>query len=181
MLVHLTPICSFINIYQGYIGDSAGAAYIDHIRAFVKESLYPEADFSHYLNYYHTWDSQPFAFVPRDPYGLPARAIATSLITSLYATYPPQIFYLVHPTVLSQFLDACFQDPRDNHPILALVNAALALGAQASGIETGESAIPGMDYFARVKLLLATVLEDNNILSVQILNTMVRSLCRTLT
>ena len=136
--------------------------------------MYPEADFSHYLNYYHTWDSQPLVFVPRDPYGLPARAIATSLIASLYATYPPEIFYLVHPTVLSQYLDACFQDPGQNHQFHALVNAALALGAQASGIGEGvNETSPGMDYFARVKLLLTTVLEDNNVVSVQILNILV--------
>jgi hypothetical protein len=157
-----------------YIGDSAGAAYIDRVRSFVKGSLYPDADFSHYLNYYHTWDSRPIAFVPHDPYGLPARAIAASLINSLFATYPAEIFYLIHPTVLSQFLDACFQDPGDNHCVLALVNAALALGAQASGLaEAQEETSPGMDFFARVKLLLATVLEDNNILSVQTLNILV--------
>lgn len=157
-----------------YIGDSAGAAYIDRVRSFVKGSLYPDADFSHYLNYYHTWDSRPIAFVPHDPYGLPARAIATSLINSLFATYPADVFYLIHPTILSQFLDACFQDPGHNHCVLALVNAALALGAQASGLaETQEETSPGMDFFARVKLLLATVLEDNNILSVQTLNVLV--------
>ena len=159
---------------SGYIGDSAGAAYIDRIRAFVKDSLYPEADFSHYLNFYHTWDSRPIQFVPRDPYGLPARAMAASLISALFATYPPELYYLVHPTALSQHLDSCFQDPGQNHSILALINAALALGAQASAIPaTSEEGIPGMDYFARVKLLLATVCEDNNIISIQILNILV--------
>src|SRR5579859_5755046 len=158
----------------GYIGDSAGAAYIDRVRAFVKDHLYPDADFSYYLNYYHTWDSRPLAFVARDPYGLPHRAIATSLIFSLFATYPSELFYLVHPGALSQHLDACFLDPGHNHAVLALVNAALALGAQASGLSEGdESASPGMEYFARVKLLIATIAEDNNIMSVQILNILV--------
>jgi len=68
----------------------------------------------------------------------------------------------------------CFQDPGQNHIVLALVNAALALGAQAFGI-TGDSVetTPGMEFFARVKLLIATVCEDNNILSIQILNILV--------
>ena len=142
----------------------------------MKRSLYPDADFSHSLNYYHTWDSRPIAFVPREPYGLPARAVATSLINSLFASYPPDIFYLIHPTIFSQLLDACFQDPGRNHSVLALVNAALALGVQASGlVETEEETSPGMEFFARVKLLLATVLEDNNILSVQTLNILVNA------
>jgi hypothetical protein len=165
-----------ISLIVGYIGDSAGAAYVDRIRAFVKDSLYPEADFSHYLNYYHTWDSRPIPFVPRDPYGLPDRSIATTLISSFYANYPPELYYLVHPSALSQNLDTCFQDPGQNHTVLALVNAALALGAQT--FDTSRESLeptPGMEYFAHVKLLLATVCEDNNILSIQILNILVRS------
>jgi len=78
--------------------------------------------------------------------------------------------------VLSQYLDVCFQNPGRNPQFLALVNAALALGTQASGIAEGlDEMNPGMDYFARVKLLLATVLEDNNVVSVQILNILVYS------
>ena len=155
-------------LIKGYIGDSASAAYIDRVRAFVKEYLYPDADFSHYLNLYHTWDSRPIQFAAREPFALPARAIATSLINSLFVCYPPDIFYLVHPAVLSQLLEDCFRDPAHNYSVLALVNASLALGAQASGI--AETTVPGMDFFGRVKLLLATVAEDNNIMSVQVLN-----------
>jgi hypothetical protein len=69
----------------------------------------------------------------------------------------------------------CFQDSGQDQTILALVNAVLALGAQASCIaEFFDGSIPGMEYFARVKLLLATVLEENSIMSVQILNILVR-------
>lgn len=159
---------------KGYIGDSAGAAYIDRVRAFVKASVHEDAAFSHNINYYHTWDSQPIPFVPRDPYRLPSRALGATLINSLFATYPPDIYYLVHPTVLRRSMDACFEDPGHCHPTLALVNAALALGEQSLGL-TDENSIPGMDFFARVKLLLATVAEDNSIVSVQILNILVRT------
>jgi hypothetical protein len=176
MLVLLTSHSVANN--AGYIGDSAGAAYIDRVRSFVKESLYPEADFSHYLNLYHTWDSQPISFASQAPYALPNRAIVSSLIDALFSTYPPDLYYLVHPTVLNQSIDACFQDPGENHALLALVNAALALGSQAAELPNSPrdyDYIPGMDYFARVKLLLATVLEDSNILSIQILNILVRN------
>jgi hypothetical protein len=161
----------------GYIGDSAGAAYIDKVRAFVKTSIYPETNFSNNLNYYHTWDSVPIAFVPQDPFGLPARAFANNLINALFATYPPDIFYLVHPHLMQQYLDLCFRDPGSNNGILALVNAALALGAQAFEVpESGEDAAPGMEFFARVKLLLATVEENSSIISVQVLNILVRGI-----
>ena len=159
---------------KGYIGDSAGAAYIDRIRAFVKTSLYEGADFTLHLSYYHTWDSRPIQFVPRDPYGLPSREKANSLIEAMFVTYPLELYYFVHPAVLTQHLDSVYEDPGHNHSVLALVNAALALGAQASGIpDTTEESSPGMEYFARVKLLLATVWEDNNIMSIQTLNILV--------
>ena len=95
----------------------------------------------------------------------------------MLSTYPPEIYYLVHPNALQQFLDACFQDPGHNHSVLALVNAAFALGAQASGL-TDEDEIPGMDFFQRVKLLLATVTEENNIISIQTLNILVRQVIK---
>ena len=160
----------------GYAGETATVAYIDKVRCFIKDYLYPKADFTRYLNFYQTWDSEPIENIPKDIYRLPSRAIADNFIRSLFVTYSPDLYYLVHPTAMDQYMDICFNDPGNDHTLLALVNAGLALGAQASGSPpSAPSKTPGMEYFARARKLLEHVKEHNSIISMQVLNILVAS------
>jgi hypothetical protein len=132
-------------------------------------------------NTYHTTDSRPLNILNRNPYELPTQNVARHFV-AVFFHHCSDLFQWIDLEQVERDLNEVYQHTNVGEVDvwkLCTLNAVLALGAQHAGdipaswgyVTDGEP--PGLQFFARVKLLMLSAWEDGSIMSIRVLALMV--------
>ncbi|KAK4045993.1 hypothetical protein OIV83_006458 [Microbotryomycetes sp. JL201] len=123
------------------------------------------------MHSYHTSDSRPILLATSDPLFLPPYHEAKRLVSMFFATCTDPLFWV--PRSFENMIDQYYRNgvTADDRWNLCVFYCILALGAQhsAESTRTGDS-LPGMEYFAKAKLLLFNFCEESSVTCVQALS-----------
>ncbi|KAM0790502.1 hypothetical protein ACM66B_003376 [Microbotryomycetes sp. NB124-2] len=122
------------------------------------------------MHSYHTSDSKPILLATSDPLFLPPYHEAKRLVSMFFATCTDPLFWV--PRSFETMIDQYYRNgvTADDRWNLCVFYCILALGAQhsADSARTGDS-LPGMEHFAKAKLLLFNFCEESSVTCVQAL------------
>jgi hypothetical protein len=168
----------------GYMGHTSGAAFYGRLSQVIP-SLVPLAGIVApplLPDTYHTTDSRPLNILNQNPYELPTQNVARHFV-AVFFHHCSDLFQWINVEQVERDLNEIYQHTNVGEVDvwkLCMLNAVLALGAQHAGgvppslgyVTDGEP--PGLQFFARVKLLMLSVWEDGSIMSIRVLALMVR-------
>ncbi len=155
----------------GYMGHTSSPAFFARLSQIIP-SLVPLAGILApplAPNTYHTADWQPLPILDQSPYELPSYEIARHYV-ALFFHHSGDLFHWADPEEMERDLMEIYQHSNVGEIDLwklCTLNAMMAMGARHVGESSDDNPWPGLQYFARAKLLMLSIWEDGSISSVR--------------